>query len=61
MQQAPADGRGIFEMIVDGGYRSLDLSPFSRARIAESTTMVKETVYWLAGTNGQRRIQTFVT
>ncbi|PWR18858.1 NAD(P)/FAD-dependent oxidoreductase [Zavarzinia compransoris] len=34
LQQSPAIGRGLAELIVDGGYRSLDLSPLSFARIA---------------------------
>ncbi len=33
LQQAPAVGRGIAELIVDGSYRSLDLSPLGIDRI----------------------------
>jgi glycine/D-amino acid oxidase-like deaminating enzyme len=33
LQQSPAMGRGIAELITYGGYRSLDLSPFSFDRI----------------------------
>lgn len=36
LQQAPAMGRGLAELIQHGGYRSLDLAPFSYARIAEN-------------------------
>jgi glycine/D-amino acid oxidase-like deaminating enzyme len=35
LQQAPAIGRGIAEVILHGEYRSLDLSPLGFARIAE--------------------------
>lgn len=34
LQQSPAIGRGLAELIVDGEYRSLDLSPLSFERIA---------------------------
>jgi glycine/D-amino acid oxidase-like deaminating enzyme len=35
LQQAPAVGRGLAEMIVHGGYRTLDLAPLGYDRIAE--------------------------
>lgn len=35
MQQSPAVGRGLAEILVHGAYRSLDLSPFGYARILE--------------------------
>ena len=35
LQQAPAVGRGTAELIVDGGYRNLDLTPLSFARVIE--------------------------
>jgi glycine/D-amino acid oxidase-like deaminating enzyme len=34
LQQSPAVGRGIAELIVHGGYRSLDLTPFGYERFA---------------------------
>jgi sarcosine oxidase len=36
VQQSPAVGRGIAELIVHGGYRSLDLACFGFARFAEN-------------------------
>ena len=36
IQQSPATGRGISELIVYGRYRSLDLTPFGYARIPEN-------------------------
>lgn len=34
LQQSPAMGRGVSELITHGGWRSLDLSPFGYGRIA---------------------------
>jgi FAD-dependent oxidoreductase domain-containing protein 1 len=36
IQQSPATGRGISELIAYGKYRSLDLTPFAHARIPEN-------------------------
>ncbi len=36
LQQAPAVGRGLAEVIIHGGYRSLDLSAFRFERFAEN-------------------------
>ncbi|MFX8848510.1 FAD-binding oxidoreductase, partial [Acinetobacter baumannii] len=36
LQQSPAVGRGIAELIVHGGYRSLDLTPLSFGRVLEN-------------------------
>ncbi|SDJ73096.1 NAD(P)/FAD-dependent oxidoreductase [Aliiruegeria lutimaris] len=36
LQQAPAMGRGLAELLVHGGFRSLDLSEFSMERILEN-------------------------
>ncbi len=41
LQQAPAVGRGIAELIVDGGYRSLDLAPLAFARLVEGRRLVE--------------------
>lgn len=44
MQQAPAVGRGIAELIATGTYATLDLAPLSPARIAENTPLVERNV-----------------
>jgi glycine/D-amino acid oxidase-like deaminating enzyme len=44
LQQAPAIGRGIAEMILHGAYRSLDLSPLGLARIAERRPFLERSV-----------------
>jgi len=44
MQQAPAVGRGIAELIVHGAYRSLDLSVLSVARLAEGRRILESNV-----------------
>ena len=44
MQQAPAVGRGVAELIVHGGYRTLDLSPLSYARFARDERIVEHNV-----------------
>lgn len=36
IQQSPATGRGIAELIAHGAYRSIDLTPFSQRRIVEN-------------------------
>ncbi len=41
LQQSPAVGRGIAEWIVDGGYRSLDLSPLAFERLIEGRRLVE--------------------
>ncbi|SPH22398.1 Sarcosine oxidase subunit beta [Ascidiaceihabitans donghaensis] len=44
LQQSPAMGRGIAELLVHGAYRSLDLSPFSYERITTNTPMIEKAV-----------------
>ena len=44
IQQAPAVGRGLAELIVEGAYRSLDLSDFAFERIAGWRPFLKKTV-----------------
>ncbi|MBN2907224.1 MAG: FAD-binding oxidoreductase [Rhodobacteraceae bacterium] len=44
LQQAPAMGRGIAELIVHGGYRSLDLSDLGPERIAQNRPFLEKAV-----------------
>jgi FAD-dependent oxidoreductase domain-containing protein 1 len=41
LQQSPAVGRGIAELIIDGGYRTLDLSPLAFERLVEGRRLVE--------------------
>ena len=43
-QQSPAMGRGTSELIAYGEYRSLDLTPFNYARVAENRPFVEKAV-----------------
>ncbi|MEZ5557522.1 MAG: FAD-binding oxidoreductase [Pseudomonadales bacterium] len=45
MQHAPAVGRGIAELVLDGGYRSLDLSDLGYARIAAGRPIREQLIY----------------
>ncbi len=44
LQQAPAVGRGVCELIVHGGYRTLDLTPFGWHRIAAGEPLVERAI-----------------
>ncbi|HWL70631.1 MAG TPA: FAD-binding oxidoreductase [Geminicoccus sp.] len=44
IQQAPAVGRGLAELIVHGSYQSLDLSDLSPTRLAENRPLVEQAV-----------------
>lgn len=44
LQQSPAMGRGVAELIAYGEYRSLDLSPFGYDRIEEGRKFVEKAV-----------------
>ena len=44
MQHAPAVGRGVAELIVDGGFRTLDLSPLAFTRLIERRPLLERNV-----------------
>jgi glycine/D-amino acid oxidase-like deaminating enzyme len=44
LQQSPAMGRGIAELLTYGGFRTLDLSPFGYGRIARAEPLVEKAV-----------------
>ncbi len=44
IQQAPAVGRGLAELVATGEYRTLDLSPLAPARVAEGKPLVERNV-----------------
>ncbi len=44
MQQSPAVGRGVAELLVHGGYRTLDLAPLAYARIAAGEPLLERNV-----------------
>ncbi len=44
LQQSPAVGRGLGELIATGGYETLDLSPLSFERLAANTPIVEKNV-----------------
>lgn len=44
LQQSPAVGRGVSELIVDGGYRTLDLAPLAFERIAAQRPLIERNV-----------------
>lgn len=45
VMHAPAVGRGVAELIMHGGFSSIDLAPLGWARIRTSTPMVETIVY----------------
>lgn len=44
LQQPPAVGRAVAELIVDGGFRTLDLTPFRYERIPANQPFMEEAV-----------------
>ena len=44
MQQSPAAGRGISELITHGGYRTLDLGAFSIQRLVDNRPIIEQYV-----------------
>lgn len=45
LQQGPATGRGVSELILSGRYTSLDLSPLGWSRVLEGRRIVEENVW----------------
>ncbi|MCC5976401.1 MAG: FAD-binding oxidoreductase [Rubellimicrobium sp.] len=44
LQQAPAVGRGLSELVIHGSYRTLDLSPFTWDRIPKNEPLLERAV-----------------
>ena len=44
LQQSPAVGRGLSELIVNGKYESIDLSEFELERVIDNTPIVEKNV-----------------
>jgi len=44
MQHSPGIGRGVAELIVHGGFTSLDLSPLATARLARGERLLERCV-----------------
>ena len=44
LQQAPAVGRGVAELIATGGYQTLDLSPLGWARVLHGQPLLERNV-----------------
>ena len=44
LQQAPATGRGLSELIIYQGFRSLDLSPFGFDRIINNHPFLEKAI-----------------
>ena len=44
LQQSPAIGRGMAEMLVHGAYRTLDLTPFTFERIAQGRPLLEKAI-----------------
>jgi len=44
LQQSPAIGRGVAELITYGEYRSLDLTPFDYQRIEDKRSMIEQAI-----------------
>ncbi|MEJ7800951.1 MAG: FAD-binding oxidoreductase [Ilumatobacter sp.] len=45
VMHAPATGRGVAELIMTGGYQSIDLTPLRWERIRDASPMVESVVY----------------
>ena len=44
LQQSPAVGRGLAELITTGAYQTLDLSPLGWARVLEGRPLLERNV-----------------
>jgi glycine/D-amino acid oxidase-like deaminating enzyme len=44
VQQAPAAGRAVAELIVHGSYRSIDCTPFAPARVRRNLSFAERNV-----------------
>lgn len=44
MQQAPAVGKGIAELIITGSYQTLDLTPLRFSRFKENDLIIEEAI-----------------
>jgi len=44
LQQSPAMGRGMAELLTHGEYRTLDMSPFGYARVAQNDPLIEKAV-----------------
>ena len=44
LQQSPAVGRGLAELILTGGYQTLDLSPLGAERVLENRPFLEKAV-----------------
>jgi glycine/D-amino acid oxidase-like deaminating enzyme len=44
IQHSPATGRGVSELIADGGFTSLDLSPLGCERLVEGRKLVEKLI-----------------
>jgi glycine/D-amino acid oxidase-like deaminating enzyme len=45
MQHSPASGRGVSELIVEGGFSTLDLSPLGWKRLIDGTPLVEANIW----------------
>jgi sarcosine oxidase len=44
LQQSPAVGRAISELIIDGGFRTIDLSRFSFERFKDNKLVIENNI-----------------
>ena len=56
MQQSPATGRAVSEMIAYGEYRTLDLSELGYERTARGEPFVETAIIWAPGRNHRAQL-----